>query len=358
VTQIRPPHVFDGHNDLLSRLVREGGLRALDTVETGRGGHVDLPKARAGGLSGGFFAVFVPSPGKAGLAFEDMGGESYDLPLAEPLAQHDALLRSLEQIALLQRLEQRGWLRICRTVPQIRDCMDTGVLAAVLHMEGAEAIDPDLLILDVLHGVGLRSLGPVWSRQTRFAHGVPFRYPSDAEIGPGLTEDGVRLVRRCNDLGILIDLSHLNAAGLRDVAGISRAPLVATHSNAHAICPHARNLTDDQLRLIAQSGGLVGLNFAAGFLRPDGQMNPDVPFETLLRHLDHLLGLLGEGGVALGSDFDGAVIPRAIGSAAGLADLAARLVQHYGPALASRITHENWLDLLDRTWITPGPSER
>ena len=110
-------------------------------------------------------------------------------------------------------------------------------IAAVMHMEGAEAIGPDLDALHVLHAAGLRSLGPVWSRPTIFGHGVPFRYPGDPDTGPGLTPLGRDLVRACDELRILVDLSHLNAKGFDDVAALSTAPLVATHSNAHAVTP-------------------------------------------------------------------------------------------------------------------------
>jgi membrane dipeptidase len=202
-----------------------------------------------------------------------------------------------------------------------------------------------------LHDLGLRSIGPVWSRSTIFGHGVPFRYPSGPDIGPGLTEAGERLVKRCNELGILIDLSHMNEAGFRDVAKLSTAPLVATHSNAHAICPHARNLTDEQLRIIADSDGMVGLNFATAFLRPDGRMIPDVAFETMLRHLDHLIGILGETRVGLGSDYDGAVMPEALATAAGLPALQEAMRQHgYDDTLQRRLMCDNWLSALERIW--------
>ncbi|MCB0016087.1 MAG: dipeptidase, partial [Anaerolineales bacterium] len=183
--------------------------------------------------------------------------------------------------------------------------------------EGAEAIDPDFHALDVLYAAGLRSLGPVWSRPTIWGEGVPFRYPSTGDIGAGLTEDGKRLVKRCGEMGVMIDLSHLNEKGFWDVAELSPKPLVATHSNAYELCPHARNLTDEQLDAVKASDGMVGLNFAAGFLRADGQMRADVPLGQMIAHLDHMIGRMGEDHVGLGSDFDGAVIPEAIGDVAG-----------------------------------------
>jgi membrane dipeptidase len=170
-------------------------------------------------------------------------------------------------------------------------------------------------------------------------------------MGGGLTEDGERLVAACNRLGIAIDLSHINEAGFWDIARLSDAPLIATHSNAHAVCPHTRNLTDKQLAAIAESDGMVGLNFAAAFLREDGKMDPDVPMEQMLRHLDHMLGILGEDRVGLGSDFDGAVVPKAIGDCAGLPVLQQAMADHgYGAELITKISHGNWLRVLHKIW--------
>src|SRR5690606_28436474 len=124
------------------------------------------------------------------------------------------------------------------------------------------------------------------------------------------------LVRECNQLRIMLDLAHLNEAGFNDIAALSDAPLVASHSCVHAICESARNLTDRQLEMIADSKGLVGLNYASSFLRPDGKRFPLEDLDVMLRHLDHLLEILGEDGVALGSDFDGALMPRDLADAA------------------------------------------
>ena len=148
-----------------------------------------------------------------------------------------------------------------------------------------------------------------------------------------------------------MDLSHLNEAGFWDVARLSDAPLVASHSNAHALCPHARNLTDRQLAAIGESGGLVGVNFAVAFLREDGRMLDDVPLEKILRHLDHLMEIVGEDGVGFGSDFDGATVPRDLRNAAGLPKLRDAMRAHgYDAPLMEKICYGNWLRVLGRTW--------
>ncbi len=345
------PLVFDGHNDVLSKLFRAGGMGQVESFLTGRDGAIDVPKAREGGFGGGFFAVYVPSPIDRAFKMSEMDKPSYDLPLPEPVDWEDALPVAVAQVAILLELERRGALTVCRSVADIRGAMAAGRMAAIFHIEGAEAIDPDLHMLDVFHAAGLRSLGPVWSRPTLFGHGVPFRFPSGPDTGEGLSDLGIRLVRRCNELGIMLDLSHLNEAGFWDVARQSSAPLVASHSNAHAICAHSRNLTDKQLAAIAESGGLVGLNFAVAFLREDGRMRSDVPLSQVMRHLDHLIGLLGEDGVALGSDYDGAVVPEDLTTVAGLPKLRQAMKEHgYGDDLIRKLCHENWLRVLEATW--------
>ena len=203
----------------------------------------------------------------------------------------------------------------------------------------------------MLHAAGLRSIGPVWSRENRFGHGVPFRFPSSPDTGPGLTDLGQELVRQCNARRILIDLSHMNEKGFWDVAAISTAPLVATHSNVHALSQTSRNLTARQLAAIRESRGVVGLNYATGFLREDGKMVANTGLDVMLRHLDALLEALGEDGVALGSDFDGAMMPQPIGDAAGVPRLVEAMLAHgYGEALVRKIAQDNWRSVLERTW--------
>ena len=273
-------------------------------------------------------------------------------PLPPELPMDLARRMTVHQVALLLRLEaaSNGALTVCRSAADIRAAMARGSLAAVLHIEGAEAIDEDLYFLDVLHAAGLRSIGPVWTRTNIFGHGVPFRFPHSPDLGPGLTDAGKRLVRACNERRILIDLSHITEKGFWDVAALSTAPLVATHSNVHALTAAPRNLTADQLRAIRESDGMVGLNFATGFLRADGQMRADTPIDDMIRHLDGLIEALGETRVGMGSDFDGALVPAAIGDATGLPRLFEALERHgYDAPLLERLAHGNWLSLLERT---------
>ena len=347
---MKTPLIFDGHNDVLLKQF-EGGRAARTAFSTGNDFHIDVPKAKVGGFGGGFFAIWVPSPMDDDGIFEQMTQPEYDIPMPLAVDQGEALGVAMKQARMLADLESDGALKICTSVEEIAKTMQSGTIAAIMHMEGAEPIDRDLDALHVLYRAGLRSLGPVWSRPTIFAEGVPFRYPSTGDTGPGLSPAGFDLVRECNALGIMLDMSHLNERGFWDVVESSDAPIVATHSNAYEISPHARNLTDDQLRTIGQSEGMVGLNFATAFLRPDGQMKADTSLDTMLRHLDHMIHMAGEDHVGLGSDFDGAMVPEAIGDIAGLPNLRTAMVAHgYDEALMEKLCHKNWLAVLERTW--------
>ncbi len=155
----------------------------------------------------------------------------------------------------------------------------------------------------------------------------------------------------CNRLGILVDVSHLNEAGFWDVARTSDAPLVATHSNAHELCPSTRNLTDEQLDAIGRSRGVVGVNFAVNFLRADGELVADTPLAEIVRHVDYLVERIGVDCVAFGSDFEGATIPDELGGVAGLPRLVEALrARGYDDEALAKVTHANWLRVLGWTW--------
>jgi membrane dipeptidase len=332
--------VFDGHNDAISRLWKAGAGSAEGFLAGDGEGHVDLPRARRGGFAGGCFAVFTCSADD-----DSYRSGAYFAPVDQQLALKEALA----QVALLWRLERAsgGSFRVARSVADL----DGDGLAAVLHLEGAEPFGPGLDELDVLHAAGMRSLGLVWSRPNAFATGVPFGFPGSPDQGPGLTDAGRALVRACGELRILIDVSHLNARGFWDVAELSEAPLVASHCGAHALCPSPRNLSDDQLRAIGASGGLVGINFHVGFLRADGADDADTPLSVIAEHAAHVASVAGVDAVALGSDFDGATMPAELGDVAGLPRvLEALRAAGFDDAEVERIAWRNWRRVLHATW--------
>ena len=334
--------IFDGHNDALSRIARSGP-GALEGFLAGDGaGHLDVPRATAGGLAGGCFAVFTCSPPE----------EAYEDGAYFAAAPHGAAWReAMVQIGLLLRMERDsgGGVRIARRAADL----DGPGLVAVLHLEGAEPIGPRLEELELLHAAGMRSLGLTWSRPNAFATGVPFAFPGTPDQGPGLTAAGRELVRACNALGILVDVAHLNARGFWDVHELQDGgpPLVASHAGAHVLCPSPRNLTDDQLRAVGESGGLVGINFHTGFLRADGADDPDTPRDLIVAHAAHVAEVAGVDAVALGSDFDGATMPAELGDASGLPGLLEALrAAGFGEVELAKLAHGNWRRVLEATW--------
>lgn len=337
--------VFDGHNDALTREGEPDLARRLED------GHLDLPRMREGGMRGGIFAVFTPSPEKrAGKVRFPRG--THAEPLAPPVEHEVAAAHASAAAERLLALERAGELVVARATDDVDAARDgSSPPVAVLHLEGAEAIDPDLEALGEWYAKGLRSLGPVWSRANAFATGVQFAFPSSPDIGPGLTDRGAALVAACAELGVLVDLSHLNEAGFWDVARIEPGPLVASHSGAHALCAASRNLTDAQLDAIGASDGLVGIVFATAFLRPDFADSPDTPLALIAEHARYVADRIGTRHVALGSDFDGATVPAELGDVAGLPKLLDALRNAgFDEDDLGAICWGNWRRVLDVWW--------
>jgi membrane dipeptidase len=316
--------VFDGHNDVL--------LRERSFADASDEGHLDLARARAGGFAGGFFAIFTPHPD----GFEPGAERASDTP-PEPAVEHEhALGHTWAGVRKLLQLERAGALRVARSPGDLELGED---IVAVMHIEGAEAIDPELALLPALHALGLRSLGITWSRPNAFGHGVPFAYPSSPDTGPGLTDAGLALVRACEELGILVDLAHLDERGFWDVAAVTERPLVVTHACSHALVPSARNLTDRQLDAVRDSDGVVGVCFHYEDVGPERA--------DIARQVDHIARRLGPRHVALGSDFDGCELPAGLRGAQDLPlvldDL--RALGWEEPELRL-VAHENFLRVL------------
>ncbi|MGB7337476.1 MAG: dipeptidase [Phototrophicaceae bacterium] len=352
--------IFDGHNDTVLHLMDKEDAKARSFFEHGEVGHIDLPRAKLGNFAGGFFAMFVRNSAQAEAEMRkafDVDPNAIPMPPQLELGYAQQMTFKMMRTLFDVEAASEGQVKITRTVDDIEACIANGVLAMILHVEGAGMIDTDLDALEVLYQAGLRSLGIVWSRPNAFAEGVPFKFPHSPDIGDGLTPAGQALVRKCNQLGVMIDLSHLNEKGFWDVAKISDAPLVATHSNVHALSQTPRNLTDKQLAAIKESDGMVGLNFATAFLRADGGkgLTPaeraSTPIATMVEHIDYLVDKLGIERVGFGSDFDGAGIPAEIGDVAGLPKLISALEDAgYDDDALNKITHQNWMRVLRQTW--------
>jgi membrane dipeptidase len=306
---------------------------------------------RTGGMRGGIFSVFTPSRGERHRPLQ-RSDDVIEFELAPRVSHHRAAADATAVAGRLLALERDGHVRLGRTIGDFDQAIHgDGPPVAVLHLEGAEAIDPKLEALETWYAAGLRSLGPVWSRPNDFGHGVPFVFPSSPDTGPGLTDAGKQLVRRCAQLGILVDLSHLNEAGFWDVAALEPGPLVASHSAAHALAAASRNLNDKQLHAIGSSGGLVGIVFAVSFVRDDFAEDADTPLELIARHARYVADRIGVEHVALGSDFDGTKIPKPLGDVAGFPRLLAALADTgFTDDELEAIAWRNWRRVLDAWW--------
>lgn len=349
--------IFDGHNDVLIRLkspVREDGRSFF---ERGEDGHLDLPRAREGGMIGGIFAIYPPPPPDSPDGnMRDravISDEGFSVPLSGPLDPAyarqftDTILDSLDALIA----ESEGAVALVCEANDLDRLRQVGVFSIVLHFEDAAAIAADLDNLEAYYARGLRSLGLVWSRPNAFGTGVPFVFPATPDVGPGLTEAGKALVRACNQLGIVVDLAHINTRGFWDVAEISDAPLVVSHTAAHALNPSTRNLTDDQIDAVGRSGGVVGVMYEPIGLKFSGDMRGDVPLSVVVDHVAYLADRIGIEGVALGSDFDGARMPTALGDAAGLPKLIQALREGgFDDAAIEQVAWRNWFRVLAKTW--------
>jgi membrane dipeptidase len=344
--------VFDGHNDTILSLA-ETGRSFFERSDTG---HVDLPRAQAGGMCGGFYAVWVPDPAVKLDPTANANASPYsgDVPPPPMMSTGYAQAYTLDALGRLMAIAKasQGKVAIVRTVAELKAALAAGQHAMELHLEGAEAIDKDLVSLEVFYAAGVRSIGLVWSRENIFGHGVPFKFGTSPDTGPGLTDAGKALVRACNELGILLDVSHLNEAGFWDLAKVSSHPIVATHSCVHAISAATRNLTDKQLDAIKDSDGIVGVNYATGFLSPTGDRDPaNVPAKILADHVDYLVKRIGIDRVALGSDYDGAGIPGDIKDVAGQQVIIQELRSRgYDDAALNKIGTGNWIRIFEKTW--------
>jgi len=346
---MKPSHipVFDGHNDALTRLWLSDHPDPVHAfIHERLAGHLDLKRCQEAGFVGGMFAIFLPP---FNYVQQHHPNKLFDQN-ASDFTQQQIEQICLEQLDLAHQLAQRSTdIQICTSVQDIQSCIDTQKLGIVLHMEGAEALQHNPDLLDVFYERGLRSIGPLWNRPSRFGHGLNAKFPHSPDTGEGLTLEGKAFIKRCSDKKMVIDVSHMNEQAFWDTVNILQQPIVATHSNVHVLCPQARNLTNHQLKEIQDSNGMVGVNFDVAFLRPDGQRNADTSIDVILDHLDYLIDQMGEEHVGFGSDFDGALISTELADVTGLHQLIERMQQRgYSNTLIENICMNNWMKVFYR----------
>lgn len=225
--------------------------------------------------------------------------------------------RCMQLIGAIKNAAEVSAISVCRSGNDLDRARKDGNTAAFISIEGGECIT-SLTMLRTYYELGVRLASLTWNSPNHLASGA-----HDAS-GRGLTVFGKAVVREMNRLGMLIDVSHLNEASFFDVVRESSAPVIASHSCSKKICPHVRNLTDEQFKIICGCGGYVGINFYPPFLRTDYE---NASVEDITAHILHFLELGGEDTIGLGSDFDGTdgLLPRGISGIESLEKVAAAL---------------------------------
>jgi membrane dipeptidase len=248
--------------------------------------------------------------------------------------------RVLQAVDLFHRhILTKPGVSFVRTSEDLIEANKQGRMAAMLSLEGAEGLEGDLTSLRILYYLGVRSVGITWNHANWAGDGV-----LEPRQG-GLTEQGRELIKVCNELGILIDVSHLAEKGFWEAADLSAKPIIASHSNARSVLDHPRNLTDDQIRAIIARDGLIGITFVPWFVKRD----PVVKMEDLLPHIERVCSLGGERNLMLGSDFDG--IDRHIEQLTNPTEtpmLLEQLDRRFGDRIARGIARENVWSFLRR----------
>lgn len=260
--------VVDCHNDLMLLVARDRALGRPDTFRTRW-----IADLRAGGVDVVVLAVFI---------------EHEYLP-------EGALRRSLHLVELVHQEAESNAddVALCLTGADIEAAVGSGRIALVLALEGSAGVGGDPDLFRTFHRLGVRMASFSWFGRTALADGS-----GEQDTGGRLTKAGVASLRLMEELGIVMDVSHLSVAGTQHVLDIATRPVIASHSSARALVDHHRNLTDEQLKAIAQTGGVVGVNFFAGFVDPE---RPSV--DRLVDHIVHIASVAGIDHVGLGPDF-------------------------------------------------------
>jgi membrane dipeptidase len=349
--------VFDGHNDTLTEFFKSHKDSPKDFLYVQKELDIDLPRAEKGGMIGGLFGIFTPPPQNSveskyawGLTITKNG---YVMKIPSPLDPSYAKKYTDNIIGFAYEIEKefKNRVKIVKTTSNIDDSYKEKKISVILHIEGAECINSDLSNLEDYYLKGVRSIGPVWSRQNVFGNGVPFAFPKSPDTGLGLTKQGLRLVRACNRLGIMVDLAHMNLKGFFDVAKVTNKPLVVSHAGVYKICPSTRNLKDQQLKEISVSNGLVGIIFEPINTRPDGKMNEDTQLDVIAGHIMYVAEKYGVDHVAFGSDFDGAQTPKEMKDISKVQNLVKVLKEKgVNSGDLEKIAYKNWFRVIKDTW--------
>jgi len=355
--------VIDSHDDTTQRLVFD---KAFNIATRNKNGNIDIPRMREGGLDGLFFSIWVPSE----------------------VTGPPAVKRALDQIDAVREAVRANPkdLVLATTAADVRKAAAEHKIAALMGMEGGHMIDDDLRLLRVYAALGVRYMTLTHFKNNNWADAS-----TDQAAHNGLTAFGKDVVREMNRLGVVVDISHVADKTFYDALEVSKAPVMASHSSVRAIANHPRNMTDDMMRALARNGGVMMINYHAGFLSEEfrvasekrsgtvvesmaamskkcggdeacstleseridheamakGEL-PKVTWEKIVEHIDHAVKVAGVDHVGLGSDFDGATMPLGMEDASKLPKLTdALLKKGYSEADIQKILGGNILRVME-----------
>jgi membrane dipeptidase len=358
--------VIDTHNDVTSAILDDGFDLGKPNGETA----TDLPRMRAGGVTAEFFAIYVDK-------------SFYEHPSAQT---GGAARRALDMIDITyQQIERHGdALVLARSAEDIRQAKRNGKIAVLMGIEGGHAIENSLYALREFYRLGVRYMTLTHTNNNDWADASGF-FVTPKPAHHGLTPFGEDVVREMQRIGMLVDISHVSDETFAAVMRVAKAPVIASHSSARALCDVPRNLTDEQLRALAKNGGVAMVNFFPGFLDPryaaaqaaftskhkaelDALMKrhpkpsdmraaiakmgggdlPKTPLSLLIDHIDHIAKVAGVDHVGLGSDFDGVPsLPEGLSGMDGLPKITLELLRRgYSDDDVKKVLGENFLRVM------------
>lgn len=326
-----PIPYFDTHCDTITASMRRGETIIKNSI------HLDLTRLASYAPAAQVFAVFTrPAPeGPPPSMTRDTN--FFDLPDAPS----DVLIRLCEEAlnALTEQLDQASDIAVlCRSAADIRAAAQQGKVAALISIEGAELIGCDIARLERAYERGVRLVNITWNYPNTLSG------TAMSSNNSGLTQKGCEFFKAAQEMGVAVDMSHISEAAFWDCCELAQKPIIASHSNSRALCPHARNLTDEQFSALVKLGGGAGLNLCADFLG----LGRDV--EAVVDHAEHFLALGGEKSVCLGGDLDGIdEMPREMH---GVQDWGlvyeAMLRRNWNEDLVRDIFYNNWLAIMEK----------
>lgn len=311
--------ISDAHCDTAMRMINEG-FKISKRSDTG---HIDIPRLIEGNVSVQVFACWIGKPG-------------------EPQGHYSSLAKQMINALYTQFAENYDFIELVTDAKSLQRAVENGKIAGIIGIEGGQAIEDSLYMLNVFYGLGVRLMTIVWG-STNWADAS-----REPEIHNGLTNFGRDVIREMNRLRMMVDVSHCSDKTTWDVLDISVHPIIASHSSSYEICPHPRNINDDLIKGISDNGGVICVNFCPEFLDEEywkGSKTEPPSIDKVIEHIEHIIEVGGIDCVGIGSDYDGmGPAPKGLEDVSKLPNLTKRLLERgYSEVEVAKIMHDNFL---------------